>query len=267
MKDRGCGILLPVFSLPSPYGIGTLGKEAYTFIDFLERAKQKYWQILPVGPTSYGDSPYQSYSTYGGNPYFIDLDILCEEGLLRQEELPEKEKAGPIDYERLYFTRYKVLEKAFGRFSVKNQEFQEFLKREKDWIEDYALFMSLKDANEGKSWNLWEESLRDRTEEGLSGAREEFEQEILFWEFIQYEFFRQWYAVKKYANDRGIKIIGDIPIYVAYDSVDVWAAPRYFELDKEKQPVNVAGCPPDGFSATGQLWGNPLLPHLLGART
>lgn len=258
MDSRGCGILLPVFSLPSPYGIGTLGKEAFAFIDFLERGRQKYWQILPVGPTSYGDSPYQSYSIYAGNPYFIDLDLLAEEGLLKEEELPQKEPSEKIDYEKLYLTRYGILKCAFKRFDRKDKQFLAFLKQEEEWIEDYAIFMSLKDANEGKSWNLWESPYRDRTKEGLASAGKEFQEEILFWEFLQYKFFQQWKAVKKYANEKGIKIIGDIPIYVAYDSVDVWAAPQYYELDEEKNPVNVAGCPPDGFSATGQLWGNPL---------
>ena len=258
MNGRGCGILLPVFSLPSPYGIGTLGKEAFAFIDFLERAGQKYWQILPVGPTSYGDSPYQSYSIYAGNPYFIDLDILKEEGLLKQEELPEKEEVSNIDYAELYHTRFGILQKAFERFDVKSRGFAGFLKEESHWIKDYGLFMSLKDANEGKSWNLWTRELRDRTEEGMAAAAKKYEKEILFWEFVQYEFFRQWRAVKEYANQKGIRIIGDIPIYVAYDSVDVWAQPEYYELDEEKNPINVAGCPPDGFSATGQLWGNPL---------
>lgn len=257
MKERGCGILMPVFSLPSPYGIGTLGREAYKFVDFLKKAEQKYWQILPIGPTSYGDSPYQSYSIYAGNPYFIDLDFLKEDGLLLEEELPEDTEAG-IDYEKLYQTRFTVLKKAFSRFDVKQKEFLNFLEQEKSWLEDYALFMSLKDANNGKSWDKWEENLKNRDSKALEQAENTYENEILFWEFIQYKFFEQWKALKKYTNDNGIKIIGDIPIYVAYDSVDVWASPQYYELDEDKQPVNVAGCPPDAFSATGQLWGNPL---------
>lgn len=261
MQVRGSGILLPIFSLPSPYGIGTMGREAKRFVDFLEKAEQTYWQILPVGQTSYGDSPYQSFSVHAGNPYFIDLDLLKEEGLLEDFEYRYSfwgERVDSIDYALLYEKRYEVLRVAFQRFDRSSKEFQDFLKREEEWILDYGLFMSLKMAHEGAGWYEWEEELKLREKKALTAASEEYAEEILFWAFLQYEFYIQWKELRSYANEKGIKIIGDIPIYVAYDSVDVWCHPEYFELDEERKQINVAGCPPDGFSVDGQLWGNPL---------
>lgn len=261
MQVRGSGILLPIFSLPSPYGIGTMGSEAKRFVDFLEKAGQTYWQILPVGQTSYGDSPYQSFSVHAGNPYFIDFDLLEEDGLLSDFEYRYAfwgERADHVDYALLYQKRYAVLRAAFGRFDRTQESFQSFLEQETEWIFDYGLFMSLKMAHGGAGWYEWEEDLKLRREDALAEAKEEFAEEIMFWAFLQYEFYRQWDSLRNYANEKNIKIIGDIPIYVAYDSVDVWCHPEYFELDEERKQINVAGCPPDGFSADGQLWGNPL---------
>ena len=261
MQVRGSGILLPIFSLPSPYGIGTMGSEAKRFVDFLEKAGQTYWQILPVGQTSYGDSPYQSFSVYAGNPYFIDLDLLKEDGLLEGYEYRYGfwgEKVDSIDYALLYKKRYEVLKTAFGRFNRDDDAFKAFLLKEAEWIYDYGLFMSLKMEHDGEGWYNWEDGLKFREEEAMNQAKEKFDDQIMFWAFLQYEFYKQWNDLRAYANEKGIKIIGDIPIYVAYDSVDVWCHPEYFELDEERKQVNVAGCPPDGFSADGQLWGNPL---------
>jgi len=261
MQVRGSGILLPIFSLPSNYGIGTMGSEAKRFVDFLEKAGQTYWQILPVGQTSYGDSPYQSFSVHAGNPYFIDLDLLKEDGLLEGYEYRYGfwgEKVDSIDYALLYKKRYEVLKTAFGRFDRENEAFQAFLLKEAEWIYDYGLFMSLKMEHEGEGWYNWEDGLKFRVEEAISEAKSRLEDEMMFWAFLQYEFYKQWNDLRAYANEKGIKIIGDIPIYVAYDSVDVWCHPEYFELDAERQPVGVAGVPPDGFTADGQLWGNPL---------
>jgi 4-alpha-glucanotransferase len=259
---RKSGILLHISSLPSDYGIGTMGNEAYKFVDFLKSAKQGYWQILPVGPTSYGDSPYQSFSTNAGNPYFIDLDILCEDGLLKKSEYSDicwAHDSKHVDYEKLYNNRFKVLRKAFNRFKNSDlSDFNAFLHKNEKWISNYALFMSLKDAHNGKSWLEWDEGLRKRDSHALWKFKSEHEDDVMFWEFLQYEFFLQWDALKKYANDNGISIIGDIPIYVALDSAEVWVYPDLFELDETLMPTAVAGCPPDAFSPTGQLWGNPL---------
>ena len=259
---RTSGVLLHISSLPSDYGIGTMGKEAYKFVDFLKSAKQHCWQILPVGPTSYGDSPYQSFSTNAGNPYFIDLDILCGEGLLKKSEYSDI-KWGKnnkyVDYEVIYNNRFKVLRKAYDRFKTGDlTDFNEFLKENENWISNYALFMSIKDENDGISWLEWDEGLRKRDPHSLWMFRTEHEDDIMFWEFLQYKFFEQWDKLKKYANENGISIIGDIPIYVALDSAEVWVYPDLFELDEDLFPKAVAGCPPDDFSPTGQLWGNPL---------
>ena len=229
MQVRGSGILLPIFSLPSPYGIGTMGSEAKRFVDFLEKAGQTYWQILPVGQTSYGDSPYQSFSVHAGNPYFIDLDYLQEDGLLERYEYRYGfwgEKVDSIDYALLYKKRYDVLKAAFERFDQSEEAFQDFLKKEEEWILDYGLFMSLKMAHDGKGWYEWSEELKLRKEEALNEAKEAYKDQIMFWAFLQYEFYKQWNDLRSYANERGIKIIGDIPIYVAYDSVDVWCHPE-----------------------------------------
>ena len=259
---RAGGILLPITSLPSKYGIGCFSKEAYEFVDFLAEAGQKYWQILPLGPTSYGDSPYQSFSTFAGNPYFIDLDALAEEGVLTEEECgacdfgsdPEQ-----VDYGKIYKSRFLLLRKAYERSCVgENAEFHEFQERERYWLRDYAVFMAVKQRFGGCSWNEWAEDIRLRWGYAMEYYQTELYYEIEFYEFLQYTFFKQWNRLKGYANSRGIQIIGDIPIYVAYDSADAWAHPELFQFDENGLPTAVAGCPPDGFSADGQLWGNPL---------
>lgn len=258
--ERASGILLPIFSLPSEYGIGCFSKEAYEFVDALKRAGQSYWQILPLGPTGYGDSPYQSFSTYAGNPYFIDLNTFVEEGLLRKEECREFDfgsQEDTIDYGKLYRSRFKVLRKACERFE-KNEEYAAFIRENSFWLEDYSLYMAIKDKNGGKSWIEWELSLKNREEAALEEARRDLSGEIDFYMFQQYQFDRQWRRLHAYANERGIKIIGDVPIYVAFDSADTWSSPELFQFDEYKKPVGVAGCPPDAFSSTGQLWGNPL---------
>ena len=258
---RASGILLHLSSLPSKWGIGTLGKEAFCFVDFLKRAGQTYWQILPVGPTSYGDSPYQSYSTFAGNPYLIDLELLEEEGLLKPEDyqiLDWGEHPSCVDYDRLKENRFLVLRTAFSRFDPSQDEFTEFLKKEAGWLDDYALYMACKEAFDQKSWLEWEPGLKLRDLNVLSRYREEMNGEIRFWQFVQYEFFKQWNALKEYAVSSGVEIIGDIPIYVALDSADVWANPGLFQLNETGEPTGVSGCPPDPFAVTGQLWGNPL---------
>ena len=255
---RSAGILLPISSLPSKYGIGCFDKAAYAFVDFLKDAGQTCWQILPLGQTSYGDSPYQSFSTFAGNPYFISLDALCDEQLLTKEEceaaaLPDTDC---IDYSRLYETRYSLLRKAYNRMENDNAV-SEFTASQ-PWLEDYALFMALKDHFGGVSWDNWTEDIRLRKEDALKHWKERLAKEIGFYQFLQYHFFRQWNNLKAYANANGIRIIGDIPIYVAFDSADAWANPELFQLDEIGLPKAVAGCPPDGFAAEGQLWGNPL---------
>lgn len=259
---RRSGILMPVSSLPGPYGIGTFSKEAYDFVDFLKESGQKLWQILPLGPTGYGDSPYQSFSTFAGNPYFIDLEELIKEGLLTREECDACDWGGHpeyVDYGHLYESKYKVLRLAFSRGRNKlDKEFFEFIASNYDWVVDYALFMALKNAHGGACFTEWEEDIRLRKEEALEQCRKEYQEDILFYEFLQYYFFKQWSALKAYANESGIKIVGDVPIYVAFDSAELWTGPELFQLDEENLPVAVAGCPPDAFSDTGQLWGNPL---------
>ena len=257
---RKSGILMHISSLPGPYGIGTMGKAAYEFVDFLAEAKQTYWQILPLCPTGYGDSPYQSFSTFAGNPYLIDLDTLVNEGLLETGLLEEIDWASypdRVDYGKLYLHRRKVLNRAYGRF-VPNDEYKSFLTENSWWLEDYALFMALKEKLHGKPWQEWSMSLMLRYEPVLAGARFELRDEIGFQYFLQYIFFKQWNALRQYANEKGIRIIGDVPIYVPMDSADVWANPMMFQLDITRRPKQVAGCPPDSFSADGQLWGNPL---------
>ena len=259
---RKSGILMHISSLPNDYGIGKLGKEAYAFVDFLEKAHQKCWQILPISPTSYGDSPYQSFSVHAGNPYFIDLEALEKEGYLKPAEYKDIEwgdDKGSVDYGKIYEVIFKVLRTAHKRFRKKPEKaYSKFVVENKDWIYDYALFMSLKFANKGKAWYEWDEPLKMYKPKAIKSARKEYANDIDFWCFVQYKYFQQWKKLKAYANEKGIEIIGDIPIYVAYDSVEVWSTPQYFSLDKEKKPVEVAGCPPDAFTADGQLWGNPL---------
>ncbi len=259
---RGSGVLMHISSLPSPYGIGTLGKEAIKFVDFLVKSAQSYWQVLPICPTSYGDSPYQSFSSFAGNPYFIDLDLLCKDKLLTKRECQSYEWGGDatqVDYGILYQNRYPLLHKAFERFAEHTPEdYAQFCREQEDWLEDYALFMALKDAHGGEAWSKWEDGLRFRDPQAMDRAREELAWEIGFWKMLQYLFYQQWGALKSYANENGIRIIGDVPIYVAFDSADVWANPSQFYLDGNLNPIDVAGCPPDAFSADGQLWGNPL---------
>ncbi|GHU40588.1 4-alpha-glucanotransferase [Clostridia bacterium] len=259
---RNSGILMHISSLPSPYGIGTMGKEARSFVDFLVQSAQKYWQVLPLCPTGNGDSPYQSFSGFAGNPYFIDLDYLCEEELLTKEECEsfvfgtsDKE----VDYGALYENRYPLFHKAFARFK-KNipEDFHAFCGKQEAWLSDYALFMALKDKHEGVAWSKWEKDLKTREPQAIAEAKEELKEEICFWQMLQYFFYKQWFALKAYANRSGVEIIGDVPIYVAGDSADVWADPAQFYLDDNLDPIDVAGCPPDAFTAEGQLWGNPL---------
>jgi 4-alpha-glucanotransferase len=267
-QARACGVLLPIFSLPSEYGIGTFSKEAYEFVDFLEEAGQSYWQILPLGPTSYGDSPYQSFSTFAGNPYFIDIEQLIEGGLITKENADKYDFGGSeeyIDYEKQYRSRYHLLREAFDNsYKCKDakqirKEFESFKKSpENDWLKDYSLFMALKNAHGGRAWNTWEEDIRLRKSAAMKAAFTKYADEVEFYSFLQYLFLKQWTKLKAYANEKNIDIIGDIPIYVAFDSADTWANPELFQLDKNNVPTDVAGCPPDAFSATGQLWGNPL---------
>lgn len=259
---RESGILLPVFALPSKYGIGCFSKEAYEFVDKLQEAGQKKWQILPLGPTGYGDSPYQSFSTFAGNPYFIDLEELIRQGLLTEEECNAYDFGGEedrIDYEKMYFTRFEVLRKAFERFrGGYDEEYKRFLAENSFWLEEYCLYMALKNQHGGVSWNDWEPKYRNRQEEALTEARKELADEMEFYRFQQFMFAIQWEKLHRYANERGIQIIGDLPIYVALDSADTWANPEMFVFHDNKEPVTAAGCPPDGFSETGQLWGNPI---------
>lgn len=258
--SRSCGVLLSITSLPSKYGIGSFSKEAYQFVDWLKAAGQTYWQILPLGTTSFGDSPYQSFSINAGNPYMISLDELVEEDLLLQSELDGADFGSDptyVDYEKQYNMRYKLLRLAFSRY-VPDEEFSEFCDRNAQWLRDYALFMSIKDDNNGAPYYEWDENYKKYQKPTLLEYEKRNFENILFHKFIQYKFYSQWYRLKKYANSKGIKIIGDIPIYVSRDSVDVWSNSALFLLDNELTPTHVAGCPPDSFSKTGQLWGNPI---------
>ena len=252
---KSAGILLPVSELPSKYGIGSFGKWAYKFVDFLKNANQKYWQVLPLVQTGYGDSPYQTVCDISGNPYFIDLEILRDKKLLTYREVEAAiDKNDKIDYGKLYFERYPLLRKAFARFDTSDRGFKAFVKNGEYY--DYALFMTL--ANKFNcQWVDWPEEYKRRNPEALAAFAEENKDEMLFWQFLQYEFRQQYFALKKYANDKGIMIIGDLPLYVAYDSVEVWTDPNNFMLDDGYRPRLVAGVPPDYFSADGQLWGNP----------
>lgn len=249
-------------SLPSPHGIGTMGKAAYDFVDFLQESGQTCWQLLPICPTSYGDSPYQSYSTFAGNPYFIDLDELKHMGVLEAadyENVDWQSSPDKVNYGTLYAKRYPILRKAAEKFlEAPTEEYYRFCGENEYWLSDFALFMALKEVNGGKPWSEWDTAIRNREYDAVERAKKEYNKEILCWKVYQFFFFKQWWALKAYANERGIEIIGDLPIYVSLDSVDVWAHPELFQLNENKVPVEVAGCPPDGFSADGQLWGNPL---------
>ena len=259
---RRSGMLLPIASLPSPYGIGAFSKEAYEFIDLLKDTGQRLWQILPLGPTSYGDSPYQSFSTFAGNPYFIDLKVLIGKGWLTEEECDACDWGDHpfyIDYGKIYESRFPLLRKAFERSRILSDgKFLTFCVENNHWLDDYALYMAVKNKFGGKSWILWDEDVRLREPAALKRYQDELREDIIFYQYLQFEFFEQWKNVKNYAHEKGIQIVGDIPIYVAFDSADTWANPELFQLDENNLPVAVAGCPPDGFSATGQLWGNPL---------
>ncbi|MCR5664067.1 MAG: 4-alpha-glucanotransferase [Oscillospiraceae bacterium] len=260
---RKSGILMAMSSLPSPYGIGTMGKSAKRFIDFLKAAGQKYWQLLPLGPTSYGDSPYSSFSTFAGNPYYIDLDQLVRDGLLKRSELRELDwGADPerVDYGAVYRNRYEVLRKAYRRGREKlKAEVASFRAENTAWLEDYALFMAAKQRFGMACWTDWpEEDLRLHKPEAVRLWREKLADEVDFWVFLQMLFFRQWTELRRYAREQGVEFIGDVPIYVALDSADVWSAPDFFQLDEENLPTEVAGVPPDAFTDVGQLWGNPL---------
>ena len=257
---RRSGILMHITSLPSKYGIGTLGEESYKFVDFLVKAKQRTWQMLPIQPTGYGDSPYQAASTFAGNPYLIDLDILIGEKLLKQEEVTSINWGSDpqyVDFGNMFVKRYEVLKKAFDRFKP-NKDFENYVKSQKDWIEDYALFMALKEKFGYKPWTEWPEDLKRHKESALKKYRTELKTTINFHYFLQFKFEQQWNNLRNYAKSKGISLIGDVPIYVPMDSSDAWANPENFQLDKNGNPTGVAGVPPDAFTADGQLWGNPL---------
>ena len=257
---RESGILMHITSLPGPWGVGTMGKQAFAFVDFLKSAGQRYWQILPLTPTGYGDSPYQSCSTFAGNPYLIDLDSLVEEGLLEKHELETFDwgnREDRTDFDALYRNKLAALKLACGRFEG-GEAFDSFCRENGSWLPDYSLYMALKSKFSGSPWYKWEHKLKFRDPSAIWQARRELRDDIRFHCFVQYLFCRQWSALRSYAHDNGIRIIGDVPIYVPYDSVDVWSDPEYFQLDAELAPEAVAGCPPDAFTEDGQLWGNPL---------
>lgn len=258
---RGAGVLLSVTSLPSSYGIGTLGDAAFRFVDLLVDLKQSYWQILPIGPTSYGNSPYQSLSAFAGNPYLIDLDILVRQGLLNEAQIRSFHWGNSeveIDYAALYQNRCQVLKMAFEQFDSNDKEYRRFLEENTYWIGDYALFAALKSYFHDREWLSWDEEVRNRKTEALHTYEKKLHREIEFHRFCQYEFFKQWNALRQYANTRGIQMIGDIPLYVAHDSCDVWANRELFQLKEDGKPVGVSGVPRDYFSANGQIWGSPI---------
>ena len=253
---------MPISSLPSKYGIGAFSKEAYDFVDLLKETNQSLWQILPLGPTSYGDSPYQSISTFAGNLYFIDLEELIEEGLLTEKECTScdwGDNENYIDYGKIYSSRFKILRQAYKRSNLENDtDYIKFCKENEYWLKDYALYIAIKNSNESKSWTNWDEDIRLRKVEAINFYEESLKEDIEFYKYTQYLFFKQWNKLKAYANENGISIVGDIPIYVSLDSADSWSNPELFQLDKDGYPTAVAGCPPDYFSEDGQLWGNPL---------
>ena len=257
---RESGVLMHITSLPGNFGVGTMGKSAFAFVDFLKQAKQRCWQVLPLTPTGYGDSPYQSCSTYAGNPYLIDLQLLIDEGLLTENEVRSVqwyEREDKVDFGMLYQNRAKILKLAFSRFKD-DDALDAFCRQHSSWLPDFALFMALKDKFQGAPWYQWSEELKFRQPDAIWAARQELKAEIRFFCFQQYLFFTQWNALRSYAHESNVRIIGDVPIYVPYDSADVWSSPEYFQLNAELKPISVAGCPPDAFSEDGQLWGNPL---------
>lgn len=263
---RTCGVLMHITSLPSPYGVGTLGSEAYKFVDFLKKAGQTYWQILPVGPTGFGDSPYQSYSAFAGNPMLIDIDELIKAGLVSEDDKDLKilaEKKEFADFGQMFSFKRLILAKAHAAFAANADSeqmylFGKFCRKNAWWLDDYAMFMSIKYFFKQVMWTEWADSYRLRDPQTLAKYAEEHGVDIDCWKFMQFLFFRQYKNLKKYANKRGISIYGDMPIYVSMDSSDIWANPEMFMLDSDRKPTKVAGCPPDDFSPTGQLWGNPL---------
>ncbi|MBN2149053.1 MAG: 4-alpha-glucanotransferase [Anaerolineales bacterium] len=263
--ERSSGILLHPTSLPGPYGIGEIGPQAHQWIDYLSRTGCGLWQVLPLGPTGYGDSPYQCFSAFAGNPYLISLETLLDEKLLRQDDLEDQPQFPSqwVDYGPVITWKLQVLERSYKRFkrltSKKlHQEYATFQAYHAFWLEDFALFMALKDAHNGAPWHTWEEPLRRREPQALQAARERYSGQIQQHIYRQFLFFRQWAALHKHAAIEGMRIIGDIPIFVAHDSADVWARPDLYYLDEKGKPTVVAGVPPDYFSPTGQLWGNPL---------
>ena len=262
LNNRASGVLMHISSLPGSTGIGTLGKHAYEFVDFLKKSGQTYWQILPICPTSYGDSPYQSFSTFAGNPYFIDLETLEKEGYLKADDYKNITWSGSVsyvDYSTLYIERNKIFKIICNNFK-KNPaaDYKDYCAENKNWLDDYALFMAIKDRHDGKAFGEWEKDIRCREPEALKKWKKECKEEIEQYKILQYLFYKQWFQLKEYANKNGIYIIGDIPIYVAADSADVWTNPDLFVLDENNTPIEVAGCPPDAFSEDGQLWGNPI---------
>lgn len=260
LRVRESGILMHITSLPGPYGVGTMGEYAFRFVDFLNKAGQRCWQILPLNPTGYGDSPYQAFSAYAGNPYLIDLSVLVQEGILQQQEADGADWGccdNKVDYGALYRNKSAVLRKAYGRFQG-GAEFDVFCARNEAWLADFALYTALKEQNKGQPWYQWEDGLKFREAEAIRAARTALAEEIRFQSFVQYLFFKQWNRLREYAHDKGVRLIGDVPIYVPYDSADVWKEPSLFQLDEALTPAAVAGCPPDAFSEDGQLWGNPL---------
>ena len=257
---RKSGILMHITSLPGPYGVGTLGKSAYAFLEFLHKSGQQSWQMLPLTPTGYGDSPYQSCSAYAGNPYLIDLDTLVRQHLLTKEELlgvDWGEDESHVDFGKLYKGRTPILKLAYSRFR-NDRALNAFIKKNASWLEDFALYMALKETHGYAPWFQWEKELKFRDPETLAEQKQLLEEPMRFYCFVQYMFYRQWNALRKKAGEYGIELIGDVPIYVPYDSVEVWKEPQLFQLDETLTPTDVAGCPPDAFTADGQLWGNPL---------
>ncbi|BDU51309.1 4-alpha-glucanotransferase [Haliovirga abyssi] len=265
MFERSSGVLLHATSLPGKFGIGTLGKEAYQFVDFLIKSNQKLWQTYPLGPTGYGDSPYQCFSAFAGNPLLISLETVVEDGLLTNSDLETNEKfdESKVDFGKIINFKFPILKKAFdnfsnGSFELEKIKFETFVKKNSNWLDDFSLFMSLKEHFGGKPWIEWDNDIKLREENALRDYKNKLKNDIEFQNFIQYLFFKQWKKLKAYANQNYIKIVGDIPIFVAFDSADAWSNPDIFLFDEERKPVRVAGVPPDYFSATGQLWGNPL---------
>lgn len=258
-QTRKAGVLLPIFSLPSKFGIGSLGNEAYRFVDFLKSAGQSYWQVLPIGPTGFGDSPYQSFSAYAGNPYFIDIPSLEKQNLITETEMQSAAyDSKKINYARLFKTRIKLLRHAAERFDFDNREYLDYVRENKQWLHEYALYMAIKDNNNGQPWFKWDTPLKNKETGALQEAEHKYKSDIEFHQFLQYLFYKQWHSLKKYANKNGIGIIGDMPIYISMDSAESYFHRELFQFDENGNPFAVAGCPPDDYATRGQIWGNPL---------